>query len=131
MVPDVGHRDRDVLGEGAGAVDADAAGVGAEVAAAGHAVATAPADDVALAADQVAYLEVVDVGADLDDLADELVADHQRHRDRRLRPGVPGVDMEVGAADAGLLDPDQDVVDADRGLGNVAQGEARRSLALY
>ena len=29
--------------------------------------------------------------------------DH-RHRDRRLRPGVPAVDVDVGAADAGLAD---------------------------
>ena len=45
----------------------------------------------------------VHVGADLDDLADELVPDHHRHRDRLLRPGVPVVDVQVGAADAGAV----------------------------
>ena len=51
---DVGLGDRDVLGEGAGAVDADAVGVAAEVAAAGAAVAAGAADDVALAGDALA-----------------------------------------------------------------------------
>ena len=75
--------------------------VRAQMPPAGQAVAAAAADDVPLAADDVAGREVVDVGADLDDLADELVADHHRHRDRLLRPGVPVVDVHVGAADAG------------------------------
>ncbi len=55
-----------------------------------------------------------DVGADLDDLAHELVADHHRHGDGLLRPGVPVVDVQVGAADAGAVHADQHVVDADR-----------------
>ena len=80
-------------------------GVRAEVPPAGHAVAAAAADDVPLAADEVARLEVGDVRADLDDLADELVADDERHRDRLLRPGVPLVDVEVGAADPGPAGP--------------------------
>ena len=54
VVPDVGHRQRDVLGERAGPVDADALGVLAQVPAAGQAVAAAAADDVPLAADDVA-----------------------------------------------------------------------------
>ena len=112
VVPDVRHRQRDQLGERARPVDADAARVRAQVAAAGHAVAAAAADDVALAADDVAGVEVAHVRPDRDDLADELVADRHRHRDRLLRPGVPLVDVQVGAADAGAADADQDVVDA-------------------
>ena len=56
--PDVGHRQREILGEGARAVDADALRVRAQVAAAGQAVAAAAADDVAFAADDVAGVEV-------------------------------------------------------------------------
>ena len=113
VLPDVRHGQRDELGERARAVDADALGVRAEVPAAGHAVAAATAHEVALAADEVTGREVVDVRSDLDDLAHELVADDHRHRDRALRPGVPGADVQVGAADAGALDADQHVVDAD------------------
>jgi hypothetical protein len=50
---------------------------GAEMAAAGEAVAAASAGDVAFAADEVAGIEVGDVGADFGDFADEFVADDQ------------------------------------------------------
>ena len=54
VVPHVRHRQGDVLGEGPVTADAEADAVGAEVAPTGQAVAAAPADDVALAADEVA-----------------------------------------------------------------------------
>ena len=91
----------------------------------GHAVATAPTDDVSLAADDVARMEVAHVRPDVDDLADELVPDHERHGNRLLRPGVPRVDVEVGAADAGLPHPDQHVVDPDLGLRHILEPQAR------
>ncbi len=78
-----------VLGEGTIASDAQADGVRTEVAAPGQAMTAAAADDVALAADDLAGVEVADVGADLDDLADELVAHDERRFDGRRRPGVP------------------------------------------
>ncbi|MFO0968357.1 MAG: hypothetical protein U0793_22610 [Gemmataceae bacterium] len=65
-------RKREVLREGAWAVDADALGVLAEVTAAGQAVAAMAADHVPFAGDDLPDLEVVYVGADLDDAADEL-----------------------------------------------------------
>ena len=40
----------------------------------------------------------------LDDLADELMADDHRHGDGLLRPGVPVVDVQIGAANAGAID---------------------------
>ena len=102
VAPDVGHRQRDEFGESAGTIHADALVLRAEMPAAGKAVAAAAADHVAFAADDVAGEEVVDVGADRDDLADELVADRHRHRDGLLRPFVPVVDVDVGTADAGV-----------------------------
>ena len=114
VVPDVGHRQDDVFGEGAVPADAEPDRAGAEVAAAGQAVPAAAADDVALTRHQVARLEVVDVAADLDDLADELVADDQRRDDRAAGPRVPRLDMQVRAADAGAVHADQHVVDAHR-----------------
>ena len=121
VVPDVRHRQRHELGESARPLHAEPDRVGAEMAPPGHAVAAAAADDVALAADDVARVEVAHVRADIDDLADELVPDHERHRNRLLRPGVPRVDVEVGAADAGLPHPDQHVVDADLRLRDVLE----------
>src|SRR5213079_3119588 len=109
---DVRHGQRDVLGERARTLHAEPDRMCAEVAPAGQAVAAAAADDVPLAADEVADLEVAHVGADGGHLADELVADHHRHGNRLLRPGIPAVDVEIGAADPRLAHADQDVVDA-------------------
>src|SRR5581483_6297856 len=124
VVPDVRHRQRDVLGERARPLDAEPDRVCAEVPPAGQAVPAAAADDMALAADEIADREVADVRAELDDLADELVADDHRHRDRPLRPRVPAVDVEVGATDAGLVDADQDVVDSELRLRDLLEPEA-------
>ena len=131
VAPDVGHREDDVLGEGAIAVDADSEGVSAEVAAAGETVATATADDVAFAADELADGEVGDVGADGYDFADELVADDEALADGGFGPGVPVVDVEVGAADAGVENADFDVVDAHLRLGYVLEPEAAFVAAFY
>src|SRR5205814_10724935 len=90
----------------------------------------AAAHDVALAADEIADLEAADVRAALHDRADELVPDNQRHRNRSLRPRVPVVDVQVGAADPGLVHPDQDVVDPDLRNGDVLERESRHSLRL-
>ena len=85
--------------------DAQADAVSAEVPPPGQAVAAASADDVALAADEVAGREIGDVGASLHDAAHELVADDERRLDRPRRPGVPRLDVQVRAADAGLARP--------------------------
>ena len=119
------RRDAEVLRERAGPVDADALRVLAEVPAAREAVAADAADDVALAVDQVALLEALDGGAHLLDHPDELVADDHRRLDGLLGPVVPVVDVDVGAADRGLLDPDQDVVRARHRHGDLGQLEAR------
>ena len=105
----------EVLGEGAGAVHADAQGVAAQVAAPGAAVAAVPARDVALAADAVPDLEAAHLAAECGDRAHVLVPDDHGHGDGVLRPGVPLVDVHVGAADAALADPDEQVVRAGRG----------------
>jgi hypothetical protein len=101
------------------------------MAASGHAVAAAAADHVALAADDVAGEEVVDVGADLNDFTDELVADGHGHMDGFLCPIVPLVDVDICAADACVAHANQDIVDADDGLRNLFQPEALCGLTLY
>ena len=111
----VERRKPQVFGEGARLVDADAAGFGVEVKLARPALARMLADQVPLAGAALPDLEIGHVGPQLDDLAREFVARHQRHRHRALRPLVPVPDMHVGAADAGLVDPDQHVVGADLG----------------
>jgi hypothetical protein len=131
VLPDVGHGQDDELGEGSVAIDSDTHGVGAEVATASETVAAAAADYVAFAGDDGSDGEVFDVGADGDDFADEFVADDEAGLDDGACPGVPLVDVEVGAADAGVEYADLYVVDADFGLGNVFEPEAAFCAAFY
>ena len=101
MTPDIGHRQRNVLGESPRAVDADPHAVGAQVAPPGETIAAAAADHVAFPADHVPGKEIGDIGAHRFNPADEFVADRHGHGDGLLRPLVPLVDVDVGAADAG------------------------------
>ena len=107
VLPDVAGRYDEVLGERAGPGQPDAVGVRAQVASTGPAVAAAAAHDVALGADQIAHGHLGDLRAELDDLADELVADHHRHRHVLGGPLIPRVDVQVGAADSGAEHPDE------------------------
>ena len=69
--------------------------------------------------------------ADPVDHADEFVADHHRHRDRLLRPRVPVIYVDVGAADRSLLDADEDVVGRDFRHRHFLQAKARLGPAFY
>src|SRR6187402_12023 len=70
------------------------------------------------------------VGTDLHDLADEFMSHDHRHRDRLLRPGIPLIDVNVGAADAGAIHVDKHVVDAYFGPGNIFEPETRLRIAF-
>ena len=126
----VDRRDRQVLGEAARPVDPDAHGVAAQMPAPGPAVAAMAAGHVALAGDPLADLEAGDFHAEIGDGADELVAHGHGHRNGALRPVVPVVDVNIGAADRGLSDLDQHVVMADRGLGHLLHPDAGFRLGL-
>src|SRR5690606_2204687 len=110
--PQVAGRHDDVLGEGAIAVDADADRVRAEVLATGTTVAALAADDVAFGRDALADVVAGRARTQLHHAAHEFMADGQALRDGALRPLVPQVDVQVGAADRGLLEADQDLVGA-------------------
>src|SRR5207344_265680 len=99
-------RDDEKLRERALAIDADPDGVAAQMPAPGAAVAAEAAGDVPLARDAVADAEAAHFLSHLDDLADVFVADLHRHGNGLLRPVVPFPDVNVGAADRGLADPD-------------------------
>ncbi len=131
VAPDVGHRHGDVVGERAGPIHAHALGVRAEMAAASETIAAAAAHHVSFAADDVAGVKVVDVRSGGDDFADEFVADHQRNRDRALRPGVPVVDVQVSSTNTYTSYANQHVVDTDDGVRNFFEPQSRLSFAFY
>ena len=124
VMPDIRHRQGQIFREGAGTIHAHAHGVRAQVPAPRETVAAPPADHVALAADDFTGKEVVHIFADVDDFADEFVADHHGHGNGFLRPGVPLVNVQVGAADAGAVHADEDIIDPALRIGDILQPEA-------
>ena len=130
-LPDVGLGDDDVLGEGAVGVDADDLHVLADVRLAGAALQALAAGDVHLGGDEVAFLHAGDIFADGLDGAAELVAGNERGMNAALRPLVPLIDVQVGAANGRDFDLDQDFVRTECGIGNFADLCARSGLRLY
>ena len=124
-------RNRQILGKAAGAVDADADGVGAQMTPACQAIAAAFADDVAFARHDIADPESGNIGAHPDDFAGEFMADGHRHGDGLLRPVVPVVDMHVRAANGRLFYFNEDVVIADFRLGDIVQPQPLFSIFFY
>jgi len=123
MMPDIGHGQRDVFREGPRAIDADSLSFGTQVSTSGKAVATAAADHMTFAADNVTRMKIGDVGADFDNLTDKFMPDHHGHRDGALCPRIPFMDVHVRTADAGSVDFDQNIIDADFGFRNVFEPE--------
>ena len=122
--PDIRHGQGDQFREASRAIHSHSRGVRAKMTATCHAVSTAAADDVTFAGDKLARMKVVHVGSDGNDLADEFVPDGQRYFDGPSSPLVPIVDMHIGPADARSEDTNENVVDADSRLGDIAQPEA-------
>ena len=61
----------------------------------------------------LARLEINDVIADGNHLADELVADDHGNGNGLPSPGIPVINMQVGAADCGTQNLNENVIDAD------------------
>src|SRR6185369_5429488 len=112
-MPDIGHRQSQILSKRTGPIHADAFGIGAQVAPAGQAIAATSADHVALAADEFTGEKIFYVGTDFDDFTHELMPNHHRDGDRFLRPLVPFENVNVRAANAGAIHFDHHVIDAD------------------
>ncbi len=113
--PDVFFGDGDEFGEAAFGVDAENIDLFADVAVAGAAGLTHAAADVPFSTDALADGGAGDGGADGVDAADEFVAGGDADLHAAAAPGVPFVDVAVGAADAGVRDGDQHVAGADLG----------------
>ena len=114
----------EILGEGAVAVDAQDLHVVADVELAEQGGQVAGVVDVGLGGDIVADLDPLDVAADLHDFAGHLVAHGLGQAllaDPVGGPGVPLVDVDVGAADGGGPDLDQHLVGGDPGKVHLQQ----------
>mmetsp|Transcript_85169 Transcript_85169/g.244467 ORF Transcript_85169/g.244467 Transcript_85169/m.244467 type:complete len:357 (-) Transcript_85169:188-1258(-) len=121
----------EVFCEGTGPINTDTGGRPAQVPPAGAAIAAHSARDVTFANDAGTQLQAPHLGAELLDHTTVLVANDHRGRDGALRPVVPLVDVDVGAADGRLLDLDQHVIRANRGLRHVHEGQALTAVLLH
>src|SRR5205814_9630281 len=110
VMPDIGHGHRNVFGERARTVHADSLSVLAEVATTGETVAAPPANNVPFRADNFAGEKIRHVRPDVRHLAHEFMSDDHRHGNGLLRPGVPFVNVQVGAANTSAVHTDQHVV---------------------
>src|SRR5579884_482104 len=88
------------------------------------------AHHMSFAADSLARMKVRHIRSNGNDLPHKFVPNDHRNRNCGLSPGVPVIDMQVRAADARMSDPDQHVIDADRGLRNLLQAQTRRPFGL-
>ena len=73
-------------------------------------------------------MKIDDVRADLHNLADEFMADGHGDRNGLAGPLVPIVDMNIGSANSGAVDADQNVVNANGRLGDVLDPTVRSRL---
>ena len=125
---DVAVGDRNVVGKGPGTIDADSEGLGAKVVASSETVSAAATDEVTFGGNVVAHGELGDPGSDLLDVSTELVTNGHGDRDGALGPSIPVVDVDGGAANSRLFDPDEDVLGSDLGDGDLFHPEARFGL---
>ena len=120
----------DVFGERAVGVHPDDLHVLADVRLADAALQALAAGHVHLGGDEVAFLHAGDFVAHGFHRAAELVAGNQRRMNAALRPLVPLVNVQIGAADGGHLDLDQNIGGSKFRYGNFANFGARRGLRL-
>ncbi len=123
--PAVLPRHGDVLRKRTVAIDADDLGFRRHVAQVAFVILAVVVDDVAFARDEIAHFALGDFAAHLHDVAADFVTLDQRHGfHASLRPGVPVVDVQIGAADRCGADFDQNVIRADHRDVALQQGEA-------
>lgn len=131
VMPDIRHGKADVLGEASRTIHADAAGMGTQVTPARETVAAPSANYVTFSADKLARKEVRHIRSDCRDFANKLMADHHGNRDSFARPGIPLVNVHVGAADGGAPNPNQNIVNPNLRDGNLSEGQPRLRTALH
>ena len=124
QLEDIAGRNGQIFGKGAGPVHAHARSVPAQVPPARPAITAVPAGNVALSGHAVTGVEAAHFHAQFDDFAGILVTHGHGHGHGFLRPGIPVVDVHVGAADGRSMHFDEYVVVADGRLRDVLQPDA-------
>src|SRR5208282_2002118 len=129
-VPDIRFGDDHVLGKSSVGVNADNFHVLADVSFTGAALQALAASYVHFGRYEIAFLDAGDFIAERDHLAAEFVSRNERRMNAPLRPAVPFIDVEIGAADGGDFDFDEDVGVAIAWNFDFADFRARRGFRL-
>jgi hypothetical protein len=69
-------------------------------------------------------MKIRNVLPDRYNLADKFVANHHRHRNRGLRPIVPFINVQIGAANSSEQNPDLNIIYPRLRLRNIIEPEA-------
>src|SRR5260370_22782856 len=85
------------------------------------AIAAVPAGNVAFSRYAIAGVEAAHLAAQFDDFSGVFMADGHGYGNGFLRPGIPVVNVHVGAAYRRAVDLDEHVIVADRRLRDVLQ----------
>ncbi len=85
---------------------------------------------MSFATDDIAWMKIIYIRPDLDDLPRKLVSDHHRNRDCFLSPFIPVVDVQIGSANACAPDPYQNIVYAGDWLRDIFQPQSWLALAF-
>src|SRR5580698_7335300 len=93
-------------------------------------IAAASAHHMPLAAHQIARAKIADVRSNLHDFADEFMPDRHRHRNGALRPFIPVVNVNVGAADSRAAYANQNIIDPDGWFGNIFEPQSGLTFAF-
>ena len=120
----------DVFGEGAVGVHADDLHVLADVGFAGAALQALAAGHVHLGGNEVAFLDAGDFIAERRHFSAEFVPGNQRGMNAVLRPAVPFVNVQVGAADGRNLHLDQHIRPAKGRNFDLADLRTRRAICF-
>ena len=108
--PEIGRGNGDIFGECAVPAAADADGLVTEMAFPGAAVPAQTASDMSFGRDAVPGLIAIDLIADGDDLTNEFMTDDTGGDNITLCPGIPVENVQIGAADAGGFDFNQNFI---------------------
>jgi hypothetical protein len=95
------------------------------------AVAAVVAGDVTFTGHTLTDPQTRHTGTQSGDLTHILVTDGHRGLDMLLGPGIPVVDMYIGAADGGLMHPDQNLTGAGLGHRHTAKFQTHACLGFY
>ena len=129
--PQIAGGHHDILGERTIAIDTDADGIGTGMRVSGTAIPTVAANDMTFGRHPVSFHVAGDAIAQLYDASDKFMTDYQAGLNGALRPVIPLVDMDIGAADCSFFDLDQYFIGAGYRYWNLFHPNTGAGFALH